>query len=79
MWQSDITSTNFGRSRKIQVLSELVLQFSALSFCSSEREEKRKKEKGGGQEKPLSRWSSVVVGMAEPRLLGCFVLLKKKS
>jgi hypothetical protein len=34
-------SMNFCGSRKIQTLSELVLQFFALSFCSSDKEKRK--------------------------------------
>jgi hypothetical protein len=34
---------NFGGSRPSQMLAELILQFSTLSFCSLERGTKKKK------------------------------------
>jgi hypothetical protein len=36
---------NFGGSRTTQVLSELILQFFALSFCSLERGKNKKRKK----------------------------------
>jgi hypothetical protein len=39
-------SMNLGGIGTIQALSELVLQFFALSFCSLERGQKEKKKEG---------------------------------
>jgi hypothetical protein len=38
-------SVNYGGSRTSQMLSQLVLQFSVLYFCSSKRGEKKPKTK----------------------------------
>jgi hypothetical protein len=52
-------SRNLGESRTTQAVLEFILQFSVLSFCSLEREEKRKKK----EEKERNYFPAVQLGL----------------
>jgi hypothetical protein len=62
-------SMNLGGSWTVQALSELVLQYFALSFCSSDREQKEKTNK---QKHPAAAYCSTRAAM-------CFKMLIEKS
>jgi hypothetical protein len=64
-------SLNYVRSRISQMLAELILQFSALHFCSSKR----------GKKEAIKRSNGFAVRRPEdvpqnPVLWGCYVLSK---
>jgi hypothetical protein len=67
---------NFGGYRKTQLLSGLILRFSALEFCSSERRAKKTKKM-----QIKRRNHSVVDGhgswqLKHPGFWGCYMLHK---
>jgi hypothetical protein len=72
---------DFGGSKTTQAHAELILKFSALSFCSLDRGKKKGKRERE-RDKPFSRWTSLAAGSCSTlasRAVICYNELIKRS